>query len=134
MADCHITINCAAINQTLLDLIQANSSLASSACDRKLACTDKLLLIHRGYTLCLTGICHEEEESQEFPVWAKPITCAAIVVIVFIFFSVIYFGKSYSDNRSPKGRKQEQVMRCIVEDESQEWGGGSSSGGQAEGG
>jgi len=73
-----------------------NEDLLASVCSG-LVCGGRgigLLVGHQ--LLCLEPYCQKEDS---WPEWARPATCVTIALTALILFSLVYFGKSWSDGR-----------------------------------
>merc|ERR1711934_123059 len=105
MSACTALANCPGpghhLNITAFDGLQGgvegiNEDLLASVCSG-LVCGGRgigLLVGHQ--LLCLEPFCQKEEI---WPEWARPATCVTIALTALILFSLVYFGKSWSDGR-----------------------------------
>ena len=92
---CTSYLDCGALNASLLTEI-GKQEVVNESCQAG-ACGERIILVLPELTVCMTGLC--KEESEEFPDWARPATCAAISITALAFFSLMYFGKSCSESR-----------------------------------
>jgi len=74
---------------------EVNVDLVETVC-KGLVCGGRgLALLVGEQLLCLEPFCQEET----WPEYARPATCVAIALTALILFSLVYFGKSWSDGR-----------------------------------
>merc|ERR1719378_1035963 len=105
MAACTALANCPGpglhLNITAFEGLEAgledlNVDLLENVC-RGLVCGGRGIgLLVEQQLLCLEPHCQKEEI---WPEWARPATCVTIALTALILFSLVYFGKSWSDGR-----------------------------------
>lgn len=66
-----------------------------------------MYIVQNSTIICLTD-CREEDDPNYLP-WVRPVTCAAIAISALIFFTLLYFGKSWTESR-----EFERVKRAAV--------------------
>jgi len=103
--DCSNVIYCGDFD----GLSETVSSLVTSICDKGLIrqCGDVVYIVQNSTLNCLTD-CQESGEPEQKP-WVRPVTCAAIAVSALVFFTILYFGKSWTESR-----EFERIKRAAI--------------------
>jgi len=105
--DCSRVVYCGGDEVDAMDETAGN--LIRSICDKSLIrkCGDTIYIVQNLTISCLTD-CRESGEPEQLP-WVRPVTCAAIAVSALVFFTILYFGKSWTESR-----EFERIKRAAI--------------------
>ena len=104
---CNETLDCASLDlgrllgdSDLLDNVVRACHLATERCAHKI-----MMVLGDTRVLCLTTTCTSDletveeeevmEEIEELEDWVRPAVCISIMLVAVIFFSFMYFGRSW---------------------------------------
>jgi len=105
MLECWLVLSC----QDPLGLVaEPLGSLAREVCEQGLGCGDTAYLVHNSSVVCVRDCVEGEASIQDFEPWIRPMTCAAIAVGALIFFTILYFGKTWTESRGMDRRQQQR--------------------------
>ena len=107
MKVCNETLDCSNLNlgqllgdADLVDNVVRACHLATERCAHKI-----MMVLGEGRVLCLTTTCTTDleqqeveeviEEIEEWEDWVRPAVCISIMIVAVIFFSFMYFGRSW---------------------------------------